>query len=165
MSRERAIRAAIALYPRRWRERYGEDLAHLTLEVLDVGDSTRLVVTADLMRGAATEWLVVLRTHPATFPVVAALALAGMFAADGLPQPADPSGSKPAITSIIRSVSELARVAVFPEQTTSDAARITQSPITGAVTAAQGSPVRITLNPATAQTLSVAPRPAGPSSR
>ena len=161
MRLKRAIRAVIALYPRRWRERYGEDLEHLTLEVLDVADSTPLVAVADLVRGAATEWLFALRIHPATFPVIAALSLGGMFAADELHQRTDPSASQPAITAIVRSVTQAARLSIFPQQTMIGPVRVTQTPITGAATAAQGAPVLVTLNPHTDQTLSITPAPAG----
>jgi protein-S-isoprenylcysteine O-methyltransferase Ste14 len=45
----------LALYPRRWRERYGQELVSLARELVEAGETTRLRATLDLLAGAAVE--------------------------------------------------------------------------------------------------------------
>jgi protein-S-isoprenylcysteine O-methyltransferase Ste14 len=77
----------LALYPRGWRERYGQELTSLAQELIDAGETTRLRATFDLLAGAAAEWRRAL-TRPAVL-VPAAVATAcgtvGVAVGDSLP--------------------------------------------------------------------------------
>lgn len=90
----RLIRVALLTYPGRWRRRYGDELAALTLEVLDEPQSVRrrLRIIADLaLRGLgerlrATESTARKATLTSTTAVVAAMfALVGAVASDSVP--------------------------------------------------------------------------------
>jgi hypothetical protein len=47
------VRRLVALYPRAWRERYGEEVSDLTDELISEGQTTRLRAGLDLAGGAA----------------------------------------------------------------------------------------------------------------
>ena len=49
----RLVRRLVALYPRAWRDRYGEEVAGLTGELISTGQTTRMRAGLDLARGAA----------------------------------------------------------------------------------------------------------------
>jgi len=79
----RLVRAPLALYPRPWRERYGDEVADLIGDLVAAGDTTSLRAGLDLVAGASVErWRAVTRSRPValTFAVtivtVTALAVA-----------------------------------------------------------------------------------------
>lgn len=49
------MRWLLYLYPRRWRDRYGAEVARLAGELVRAGDATPLRAALDLIRGAAVE--------------------------------------------------------------------------------------------------------------
>ncbi len=156
MSR-RAIRAAIALYPRQWRKRYGTELEDLTLDAIGHGHSTSAVILVDLMRGAVTQRLLAVRGHPATVPVVAALAI-GTLAISQLSHPgaAPVSTWQPAITAPAQPPSS--RLSTFALTRFIGSITVTVAPISGAAVSVRGAPADVVINPQSGQTLSISQR-------
>ncbi len=75
-------RRVLALYPRRWRDRYGAEVADLADELVAAGETTPVRAVLDLLGGAAAErWRIatsraVLVPSAAALAVVAGIALA-----------------------------------------------------------------------------------------
>jgi len=158
MSLRRAIRTVIALYPRRWRERYGLELENLTRDAIDHGDSSPTRVLLNLARGAGTQRLLALRAHPATAtaPVAAAIVFGAILVTAGLGHPANGRGpTKQPTVSTTHGAPAPQRRAAYPQLRPTGSITVTIDPATGAVFSIQGAPTRVILDPRTGETLSV----------
>ncbi len=78
--RQRLLRAALVLYPRRWRERYGQELQDLLADLEHDGDRSRASVIWSLMAGAAEERAGALRGPAVRTPATVALVAATLAA-------------------------------------------------------------------------------------
>ena len=64
------MKALIYLYPRRWRQRYGAEVAQLTAELIRARDLTRRRAVLDLIAGAVMAWAGALgRSSPVSLAV------------------------------------------------------------------------------------------------
>jgi protein-S-isoprenylcysteine O-methyltransferase Ste14 len=73
-------RRLLALYPRRWRDRYGAEVADLADELIAAGDTTSLRAVLDLLAGASAERCRVATSRAVLVPAAAAAAVAGGIA-------------------------------------------------------------------------------------
>jgi protein-S-isoprenylcysteine O-methyltransferase Ste14 len=73
-------RRLLPLYPRKWRERYGSEVAELADELVAAGETTPLRATLGLLAGAAAERWRVATSRAVLVPAAAAAAVAGGIA-------------------------------------------------------------------------------------
>jgi protein-S-isoprenylcysteine O-methyltransferase Ste14 len=73
-------RRLLGLYPRRWRDRYGAEVADLADELIAAGDTTPLRAVLDLLAGAAAERWRVATGRAVLVPAAAAAAAAAGIA-------------------------------------------------------------------------------------
>jgi hypothetical protein len=109
--RRALLRAALVLYPRRWRERYGQELKDLVDDLQRTGERSRIRLALSVVAGAAQERAVVLRARSARATatvaivgaVLAAVAVVTVSASsstrDARTQLRASNGLQPAITS------------------------------------------------------------------
>src|SRR5262245_9337165 len=77
----RLVRAALLCYPRAWRDRYGEELAVLTNDLVEAGEATQLTAAANLFGGAARErWRAAARSHDVALTATLAIAVGAAVA-------------------------------------------------------------------------------------
>jgi hypothetical protein len=68
-------RRFLTLYPRAWRDRYGDEVAYLVEELVTTGETTRLRAALDLTAGAVVQrWRAVVR-HRVLVPVAVAVTI------------------------------------------------------------------------------------------
>jgi hypothetical protein len=157
----RTIQAAIALYPRQWRQKYGPDLEQLALEVDERRDSSPTALIFDLVRGAAAQRFRRWRRSPAIPLVFAGLVAIATVGTLGLP-PATTNPPRAASKSLQNSGTQ-----GTPTRTGSTAPPRTPSalqhgiivrlnPTTDAVLSVTGAPAHVVMNPQTGMVLSIA---------
>src|SRR5271157_6484467 len=73
---ERAIRWALRLHPRPWRDRYGDEICDLSNEVLEAGQASRFRLTVGLLASAGREWVRVAGQRPRRVALGAVVAIA-----------------------------------------------------------------------------------------
>jgi hypothetical protein len=155
MSTRRAIRLMIALYPRRWRRRYGSELEDLVLEAIEHRDSSTTVVLLNLVQGVANERL---RALPASAPLIA-VALAGVVTMTDLGlREGRSSTPRASIASILRAPSDAPAFTLRPRTRSIGSVQITLDPLTGAAVAVTGAPANVVIDPGTDQPESVTQR-------
>ena len=81
----RLLRFLLALYPPRWRRRYGRELQDLVTEMAQRGDRSRARLTAGLLANAAAEWLHRSRRQTAGALVLVAVLAGAVVAIDAAP--------------------------------------------------------------------------------
>lgn len=149
-----AIHVAVALYPRRWRERYGVELEQLALDARQ--DRHWVGIILDLARGAAYQQLRQVRLHPALMPAAITLAVAATLSARGLIVAGPPP---PVLHPGLGEARPFHSAGVSPAGRAPRAElRITVDPVTGAVMSAHGAPATLLINPITGELIQVTRR-------
>ena len=77
----RLVRVALAFYPRAWRDRYGSELAVLTDDLIEAGETTAFATAANLVGGAVRQrWRAAARSHAAVLTAALAIAVGAAVA-------------------------------------------------------------------------------------
>jgi hypothetical protein len=153
MKVRRAVRALIALYPRRWRRRYGPELEDLTLAVIAHGDSTPTRALLNLTYGVATEHL---RARPLSVPLATAALLTVLGISEYGPSAISPLTPQPVVRPIAAVANDLRQFSTFGLTYSTGNPTVTVASMTGAPVAAGGS-TAIVLDPNTDRAQSISP--------
>jgi hypothetical protein len=152
--RRAAIRAVIALYPRRWRLRYGPELQELAIELDDHGALSFGRVVMNLLITAATLHADAVVRHRVLAPLTAALAFAVLIVVVTVIRtdlmPAEKPVTEPHVLFLGQ---RIVRLGFGKEVIT-----LTLNPKNGAVSSVTGAPASLLLNPNTGQLIGVTRR-------
>ncbi|HEU0240365.1 MAG TPA: isoprenylcysteine carboxylmethyltransferase family protein [Micromonosporaceae bacterium] len=78
----RLVRTALACYPRAWRDRYGAELAVLTDDLIEAGETSAFAAAANLVGGAVRQrWRAAARSHDAVLTATLAMAVGAVVVA------------------------------------------------------------------------------------